>query len=132
MAVFMEYHQVPVNAERFPGHIKKIVQWVQSVLMVKYDDKLNIMLGHSSNAALPHCLDIRTTNSRNIVIGFTVHGFLTGWGVYDGSCVERYNPLEAYMRGLNIKHGDIEDCCKSVIKELDSWVRDQAIGVRPR
>lgn len=130
MAIFMEFHQVPVQIERFPGHMKKAVQWVQNVLMAKYDDRLNISLGHSCNGLLPHCLDIGSGNGCNIIIGFTSHGFLTGWGIYDGSCVEKYNPLSAFARGLNKKQGDIEACFYAVINELDRWVKNGVIGLR--
>lgn len=126
----MEFHQVPVNSEHYPGHIKKAVQWVQDVLLPRYDDRLNISLGHSTNNSLPHCLDIRNMNARNIVIGFTEHGFLTGWGVYDGSCVERYNPLTAYLNGINVKQGNLETCFKFVNVELNRWVNDGTIGLR--
>ncbi len=130
MAVFMEFHHVPTNPEHYPGQLKKIVQWVQDVVMARYDDRLNVSLGHSNHQSLPHCLDIGVVNTRNIVIGFTVHGFITGWGVYDGSCMEYYNPLSAYIKGVNVKQGSIESCLKWAVAELDQWVEDGAIGLR--
>lgn len=130
MAVFMEFHHSSVNPEHYPGHMKKAVQWIQDVLLARYDDRLNVSLGHSNDQSLPHCLDIGVINSRNIVIGFSAHGFLTGWGVYDGSCSEKYNPLSAYRRGLNVKQGSLDSCFSSVLNELDQWLKAGVIGAR--
>ena len=126
----MEFHQTPVNPMHYPGQIKKAVQWLQEVLMARYDDRLNISLGHSTNHELPHCLDIRSMNERNIIIGFTAHGFLNSWGVYDGSGCEYYNPLKAYIMGLNTKQGSLDVCFHAVMRELDRWTQDGVIGYR--
>ncbi|MDF2501568.1 MAG: hypothetical protein K0Q77_2282 [Anaerosporomusa subterranea] len=130
MAIFMEFHQIPVNPVHYPGQIKKVVEWLQEVLVARYDDRLNISLGHSNNDALPHCLDIRSMNARNIIIGFSAHGFLNGWGMYDGSCCEYYNPLNAYIMGLNTKQGSLDVCLHAVMRELDRWTQDGVIGFK--